>query len=118
MTAAPRFDSNTPYAPQNCLRCDGPMAPGFGVIGGVLKWVDHIATLDLSPLVNGEVVVNSRDSLRVPHLRGWRCTRCGVIVLDYGVGVLFNTEKDKANFDSGPPPRSAPPAPPSPPPGS
>ena len=85
----PSKGTETPAQP-SCPRCGGQMGAGFIACAGRANWVDTMGTLDATP-GQGETLINSTDILvRIPHLRGWRCKKCRVALVDYGAGVVFS----------------------------
>jgi len=65
------------------------MSAGYMAFGGRANWVGDLGTLDATP-GQGDTIIGNFDRLvRIPHLRGWRCTKCGLALLDYGAGALF-----------------------------
>jgi hypothetical protein len=64
------------------------MSPGYLAMIGRANWVDSIGYFDAS-VFKGETVIGNLDViLSTAHLRGWRCTGCGLMTIDYRAGSV------------------------------
>jgi hypothetical protein len=76
---APRFVS----AENSCPRCAKSMTAGFLALGGRANWVSHEGMFDAS-VFTGDTIVGNVDLLAgTPHLSGWRCENCSLLLLQY-----------------------------------
>jgi hypothetical protein len=76
-------------SPPICPRCGNPMVAGYIAFGGRANWVGTLGMLDAAPGVGDTIVGNLDHLVRIPHIRAWRCTKCGLALLDYGAGPVF-----------------------------
>lgn len=82
-----------------CPRCAGPLAYGFLASQGRLNWVDHLGSLDVSPF-KGTALIPMMSGVRAPHFRGWMCDPCGLLIVDFGSGILYTDKATIAKYDS------------------
>ncbi len=76
-----------PDSPQ-CPRCHETMQSGFLAFTSRMNWVDQLGTFD-ALIFKGETIAGVTDvALRTAHLKGWRCRRCQLMIVDYGAGVF------------------------------
>lgn len=72
------------------------MVPGYLAGGARTNWVDRIGWFDAA-VWKGEPIIPMVDTFPTPHLRGWRCTSCRLLLIDYGAGVVhFDSPSEKA----------------------
>jgi Domain of unknown function (DUF6487) len=73
----------------DCPNCHAPMTAGYLAVANRANWVDRVGSFDAA-FWKGDTVVGNFDMLArtAGHLRGWRCTRCQLMLLDYGAGIF------------------------------
>jgi hypothetical protein len=89
--AAPSAPGDAQPPPLACPRCGKPMDAGFMAVqgGARMNWVKKIGFFDAAWWFRGEKIIGITDGMVTsPHLRGWRCTDCRLMLLDYGAGIL------------------------------
>ncbi len=37
--------------------------------------------------------------VHAPHFRGWMCAPCGLLIVDYGSGILYANKETIARYD-------------------
>jgi hypothetical protein len=72
------------------------MEQGFMSVDPTVKWVDSLGWPGSSAF-QGEPLIGIGDTFPItPHLRAWRCSKCGLILIDYGAGVVHRQLRAKS----------------------